>query len=247
MVLLTNGDSWTQGDSPAQQLNWHAEKTLDWYDIIPDFGNPYVPCSKSILYKFYDSEIWPKVLGRNLGATTFNAGRLGDDNYTIARTTINSVEYLLEKGYSDIFVVVGWTSMTREPVFIFKEDKKTFHLTQARPEYQGVEFLYYQSSIYEDKFILLIFMLQEYLIKKELNFLFFNAFDRFDNFEKNTYRHLIDTSKWVHNDVKPGHFKEYILKQNNLKDWYESEYFITSHPRDNAHTQWGNYLTTYIK
>ena len=39
MILLTNGDSWTQGDSPAQTLNWEAKKTLDWYDIVPFFGN----------------------------------------------------------------------------------------------------------------------------------------------------------------------------------------------------------------
>ena len=31
MILLTNGDSWTQGDSPAQTPNWEATKTLDWY------------------------------------------------------------------------------------------------------------------------------------------------------------------------------------------------------------------------
>ena len=130
---------------------------------------------------------------------------------------------------------------------LYKEDKKTFHLTQARPHSGGVDFLYEQSSIFEDKFILLIFMLQEYLTKKGLNFLFFNAFDRFDNFETNTYKHLIDTTKWVNNDVRPGHFKEFILAQNNLKDWHDSEYFITSHPRDIAHIQWGNYLTTYIK
>ena len=39
MILLTNGASWTQGDSPAQTINWEATKTLDLYDIIPEFGN----------------------------------------------------------------------------------------------------------------------------------------------------------------------------------------------------------------
>ena len=28
MILLTNGDSWTQGDSPAQTLNWKAKKNF---------------------------------------------------------------------------------------------------------------------------------------------------------------------------------------------------------------------------
>ena len=54
MILLTNGDSWTQGDSPAQTPNWKATKTLDWYDIIPNFGNNFNVCDNTILYKFYD-------------------------------------------------------------------------------------------------------------------------------------------------------------------------------------------------
>ena len=73
MILLTNGDSWTQGDSPAQTPNWKAKKTLDWYDIVPNFGNlykyvdqdgtPIVTNNTRILYKFYDSPVWPKKLG----------------------------------------------------------------------------------------------------------------------------------------------------------------------------------------
>ena len=43
MILLTNGDSWTQGDSPAQDVNWEAKKSLDWYDIIPHFGSSANP------------------------------------------------------------------------------------------------------------------------------------------------------------------------------------------------------------
>ena len=53
MILLTNGDSWTQGDSPAQTLNWKAKKTLDWYDIIPNFGRVNVNTQKDKWYKFY--------------------------------------------------------------------------------------------------------------------------------------------------------------------------------------------------
>jgi len=29
MILLTTGDSWTQGDSPAQNINWEATKNID--------------------------------------------------------------------------------------------------------------------------------------------------------------------------------------------------------------------------
>ena len=51
MILLCNGDSWTQGDSPAQQFNWNAKPNLDWYNVIPDFGEPSNPCEDKILYK----------------------------------------------------------------------------------------------------------------------------------------------------------------------------------------------------
>ncbi len=53
MILLTNGDSWTQGDAPAQDINWEAKPNLDWYNIIPDFGEPSSPTDDRITYKFY--------------------------------------------------------------------------------------------------------------------------------------------------------------------------------------------------
>ena len=58
MILLCNGDSWTQGDSPAQDLNWEAKPNLDWYNIMPNFGEPTIPCDDRITYKFYDSDVW---------------------------------------------------------------------------------------------------------------------------------------------------------------------------------------------
>ena len=91
--LYTIGDSWTQGDSPAQDLNWKAKPNLDWYNIVPDFGEPTTPCNDRITYKFYDSEVWPKVLGKKLGVETWNCGKLGVSNDRIFRTTINSIEY----------------------------------------------------------------------------------------------------------------------------------------------------------
>ena len=46
MILLCNGDSWTQGDAPTQTPNWKATKTLDWYDIIPHFGDESNNCDR---------------------------------------------------------------------------------------------------------------------------------------------------------------------------------------------------------
>ena len=116
MILFTNGDSWTQGDSPAQDINWNATKTEDWYDIVPYFGQIYKYYTNNklknetdtrILYKFYDSDVWPKVLGKKLGVETWNAGRLGDSNSDIYSSTIQSIEYLKKQGKKDIFAIIG--------------------------------------------------------------------------------------------------------------------------------------------
>ena len=58
MILLTNGDSWTQGDSPAQDLNWKATKSLDWYDIVHVL-------EKDDRFREIESEVLRKDLFRN--------------------------------------------------------------------------------------------------------------------------------------------------------------------------------------
>ena len=54
-----------QGDAPTQTPNWEL-KTLDWYDIIPHFGDESNNCDRKILYKFYDSPVWQKYWEKNL-------------------------------------------------------------------------------------------------------------------------------------------------------------------------------------
>ena len=113
MILLCNGDSWTGGDNPSQEYSWESTKNIDWYDIVPNFGDDTNPCDDKIRYKFYDSNVWPKTLGKELGWETWNCGRLGASNDRIIRTTINSVEYLESLGKKDLLVVIGLTSFTK--------------------------------------------------------------------------------------------------------------------------------------
>lgn len=242
MILVTNGDSWTQGDSPAQNINWEAEKTIEWYEVAKNFGDPYEKCDQRIRYKFYDSEVWPKTLGRSLGIETLNGGRLGADNYSIMRRTIN----ILNGIDKPCFVVVGWTAPSRIPVFTVKEGQNRLHLEQARPYISGVEFLYSNAVTYEDMSLLCYFTLQEYLKNRGFKFLFFNAFDYIPADTESSYLNLIDNRYWMESTFHKGHFKEYILEKYNLLDWGESEYFTTSHPRDNSHKAWGKYLFSYI-
>ena len=257
MILLTNGDSWTQGDSPAQTLNWEAKKTLDWYDIVPFFGNFYTHSSYGkidpqestrVLYKFYDSNVWPKVLGRKLGVETWNAGRLGDSNHDIANTTIQSCEWLRNQGKKDIFAVIGWTSKIRVPIYTVSEDGSEVSIKQQRPDnYEAANEVYRRFNYIQNEFLQYVLYLQNYFKVNNIDYLMFNAFDPFEDFNVHFLSNAIDKTKWINNTVSPAHFKEYIFQKRNLKNWEESPYFITCHPRDNAHIDWGNYLYNYIQ
>lgn len=256
MILLTNGDSWTQGDSPAQDLNWEATKNLDWYNIVPHFGNFYNNSNKGIidpinttriLYKFYDSNIWPKVLGRKLGVETWNAGRLGDSNYDIKVSTIQSIEWLKKQGKKDIFVIVGWTSQIRIPIYTVTPEGET-KVTQMRPDkIKAANEIYRKQNYIQNDFLHHILDLQNYCKVNNIKYLMFNAFDKFIDFNEHFLSKAIDRTKWINNTVAPAHFKEYILQKHKLTSWEENSHFITSHPRDNAHIDWGNYLYNYIQ
>lgn len=253
MILVCCGDSWTQGDSPAQNINWEATKSLDWYDIPENFSDPYNPCDNRIRYKFYDSEVWPKVLGRNFNVETYNVGRLGSDNYGIVRRTINTVEDLLKKGKENIKVVVGWTSMLRIPIFTSRLDKndRLLYLEQVRPFQNNLflESLYDNPEKVEDAYALCILCLQNYLETRNIDYRFYQAFDPFVNFNSNRYSQLINEKKWIYNDPSKAHFKQYISNKYDvdLNEKTSEKYFVTGHPTELCHTDWGNHLYDLLK
>lgn len=251
MVLLTSGDSWTQGDSPANTLDWEAVKTLDWYDIPLDFGSPYATgyLGTRVPYKFYNSDVWPKVLGKKLGLQTINIGRLGTGNAEIALATINTVQRLLNEHVKDILVVVGWSSMLRMTCYTYSTKTGRIQPDQIRPWDDGFSSLYSNHRVVEDNFVFEIFKLQQYLKSKNVKFLFYNAFDTFDNFDNNHFSDLIDKSHWINQDVKSAHCVEYLASlagypSNNKM--IEGDWFKQGHPTDMAHTKWAEYITEYI-
>jgi hypothetical protein len=243
MILLTNGDSWTQGDSPAQTLNWKAKKTLDWYDIIPNFGRVNVKTQKDKWYKFYDSQVWPKVLGEKLGWETWNCGKSGISNDRIFRTTINSIEYLESLGKKDLFVVIGLSSVLRYETWNeyspnHWEDKRV-----TAEEFIDVDKCS-DGLIY--KTIINIINLQNFCKSKNIPYLIFSAFDDMDKDLKTSKLYNYIDLKNIYNDNFKGHFKEYILDKHNLPSWNIKPYFVGSHPTDISHIEWGNHLYDYI-
>jgi len=252
MILLTNGDSWTQGDSPAQDVNWKAKKSLDWYDIIPHFGSSANPTDSKIQYKFYDSDVWPKVLGKSLNCETWNAGRLGASNDWITHTTINSLEYLRKQGKTNVFVIIGWSSFLRW-------NKKHFH-----KKHQEFRHLPEQASSYVRKrknnktfdlspvihnSIEPILLLQDFLKARKIPYLFFNAFDNYnyEDIQNHSLNDFIDYD-YIYKGSFKYSFRKYIQGFENVEwDQEENEYFVTAHPKDKSHILWGKELHRYIK
>jgi hypothetical protein len=250
MVLLTIGDSWTQGDSPSQQINWEAKQNLDWYHIPPSFSLRYAPpVSDKILNKFYDSEVWPKTLGRNLGMQTYNAGRLGISNKTMVKQTINSIKYLTDEiGYNhkDIFVVIGLSSKYRSSKIEYFKDKKKYQVSDFKANTLFKEdFLNLSENYFKDEFCLQIYILQNWLNNLKIKHLFFNAFED-QNDVKNSSFYDINLDNWFNNSLD-AHFR--ICVENNFKEKWSSngDYFVSGHPTDISHEYWGNHLTEYIE
>jgi len=245
MILLCNGDSWTQGDSPAQQINWKAKPNLDWYNIIPDFGEPSSPTDNRITYKFYDSDVWPKVLGNKLGWETWNCGRLGASNDRIIRTTINSVEYLESLGKKDLFVVIGLTSLTRFSNLERKNNRLVYndvHLWhELMKNITNLDVVYYNHLVN-------IIHLQNYFKMKNIPYLIFNTFDV--NMESDLTKHKlydnIDLNNIYNKDFKP-HFRNFIDNKFNTNMGVDGKHYQTIHPTDFSHIEWGNELHRYIK
>ena len=245
MILLCNGDSWTQGDSPAQKYDWESRPNLDWYNIIPDFGEPTCPTDDKLTYKFYDSEVWPKVLGKKLGLETWNCGRNGASNDRIFRSTINSVEYLESLGKKDLFVVIGLTSLTRFSNLEKQNDRLVYndvHLWHdLMKNITNLDVVYH-------KHLVNIINLQNYLKMKNIPYLIFNAFDKEmeSDFTKHKLYDNIDLNNIYNKDFKP-HFLDYIEKKFNTNWGNNDDYFIKSHPTDKSHIEWANNLHKYIK
>jgi len=246
MILLCNGDSWTQGDSPAQQVNWNAKPNLDWYNIIPDFGEPSNSCNDRLTYKFYDSDVWPKVLGKKLGVETWNSGRLGASNDRIVRTTINSIEYLESLGKTDIFVVIGLTSINRY------SNVKVNHLGEYQYDEQRQDKVGKDNNVIAPillkKDLVNLINIQNYLSMKGYDYLIFNAFDILmeDDFKSLPLYQYIDFDKIYNNDLK-AHFRNYIDNKFNTNWGVKGKHYQTIHPTDFSHIEWGNELHRYIK
>lgn len=248
MILICGGDSWTQGDSPAQVINWDAEQNLDWYVIPDNFGDTHLKTKKNITNKFYESDVWPKVLGDKLGLKTYNTGRLGYSIRGIVRMVMNTVRELSkEYSYDDMFVIVGFTSPFRTELFFKKEDGRIgFTPSHINKKQDLSVILIHNELFFEDEYWFYINYLQCFLERYNIKYLFFNAFTEVKDLDKSNNFDLISFENWVDNSYQPL-FRKYIESKFNC-DWrVDGEYFKKYHPTTISHIEWANYLYRYIK
>ena len=245
MILLCNGDSWTQGDSPAQKYDWESRPNLDWYNIIPDFGEPTCPTDDKLTYKFYDSDVWPKVLGKKLGVETWNCGKLGISIDRIVRSTIRSVEYLESLRKKDLFVVIGLTSLIRFSNIERKNGRLEYNDVHVHPDLMKNRT---NLEVLSQRHIINIINLQNYLKMKNIPYLIFNAFDKDmeRDLKKIKLYDSIDLNNIYNRDFKP-HFRNFIDNKFNTNWGIKGKHYQTLHPTDFSHIEWGNELYKYIK
>lgn len=258
MILITGGDSWTQGDSPAQTINWNAPQNLDWYSVPMHFGDPTQFTDDRMTSKFYDSSVWPKVIGGSkIFNKVYNLGRLGDDASGTVRKVINFINYKNFK--EEVFVIVGWTSPLRYSIFNLNQDAKRIGLEQTRPHNDDFFDIVQKLEVVYNRFFLDVLNLQNFLKLAGINYLFFNAFDHADE-NSSPFESLIDQDKWVDKTMYKSHFKKHIITTTDIdlnpeevekrrREFIpnDGKYFHAQHPTDISHIIWGKYLTQYIK
>tara|TARA_B100000287_G_scaffold34666_1_gene31998 strand:- start:249 stop:995 length:747 start_codon:yes stop_codon:yes gene_type:complete len=242
MILLTTGDSWTQGDADSQELNWEAKPNLDWYNIIPNFGESTSPCDDRVTYKFYDSNIWPKVLGKKLGWETWNCGRSGASISRIVDATFNSIEYLHSIGKKDIFVVIQLTSNIRYRNMNVKNNSINFEgcgkLDTSGAKLKRLSELNIKEVVF----------LQSFLKQNNIPYLMYNGFDEKlleDWLECDSFQYL--DSSYIYNNIWSPMFKKHIEQWSGDEWTTNGEYFQACHPTDISHEEWANQLYKYIR
>ena len=84
-------------------------------------------------------------------------------------------------------------------------------------------------------------------LNKKLNY-FNKSVEIFFGHSLDIFKYLIKTKYWLNNDPEISHFYSYLKEKYNIKHiGEESENMISAHPTDKAHTEWGEYLTKYLK
>lgn len=98
--VYANGCSWTQG------VGLEKDQTFSNTAAAVDIN------------KIYQEWAWPGQLGKLLGCNHKNDGMGAESNQRVVRTTCDFINKYPKERYSSLLVVIGWTSIERDEIFV---------------------------------------------------------------------------------------------------------------------------------
>lgn len=203
IILYVNGCSYTQ----------KMQRAVFWPKILMRS----LVKDTDIKLNFYDNK---KIKTDNNNLLVSDA-MSGGGNDRILHTTLESIEYLKSVGKKPNLVIIQWTHPNRrfhmkengEIIFINDNDN-TNYIPKNEPQ-ASLETIHY------------IYLLQEYLIKNEIDYLFFNYVKLHESIKNLNIYSLINFDKFIRfeniNDFLFDGLKDYMVKQNLTIDDYGHE------------------------
>jgi hypothetical protein len=174
-ILYVNGCSWSYGDGIEQDPLLQT-----------------IPLSKR--YAFRRHLNWGSLLAKKLGRTIINDSKGGGSNARMVRTTCEYLQSLPESAYKDLTVVLGWTTVDRNEIYLEDGDVGVWGILNAtqpvsdhkRPvskdffkkvdawQKQYVELVYNHYSNYQ-KYFQEMYLISNMLENLGIQYVFFNS------------------------------------------------------------------------
>lgn len=247
--LYTNGDSFTNGNG-----------------IESDPAFSHLPLSERVLK--WRQHSWPNYLSNYLKCNLLNEGEGAGSNARMVRTTINFLNSYPKNKFSNLLVVLGWTSVDRTEIYVEENNVKEwlrFNMGQKISSH-GIPFSKtltnnldklqkdYVTLVYNEYYSYTIFLQQVYMMKNlldnlKIKYIFFNSLpwlgqnfiDLADENLKNIQQNLIHPALLNFKDTTNDNCMINYLYKNNLP--------ISSckHPMVEGHLSWAYFLRQEIK
>ena len=220
MKLYVNGCSYSAGDWCEITLNW--PKIL-MYSIVDNVKE--VLMQNIISYKNKNNE-------NNI---LFNNARYGGGNDTILHTTLEQIEYLISENLKPDLVIIEWTWPDRRRTLT--ETGYEYYLNSSNDYLflKGNEldiFMHNNNKVKpeplaSEETLHYMFLLQEYFIKNNIDYLFFNYIKLDESVKHLKIYKKIDLSRFIEfsniDDLLFTGLFEFIIKNGLSKDSYAHE------------------------
>ena len=235
-TLYANGCSWTVGNGLPEDINF------------PSTGNHG---SDLALAQDYT---WPSIIAKKLSCDVVNDAEGGGSNKRILRTTCNYLMDYPKEKYNELLVMIGWTSIERDEIYIQDEWHK-FNARQDFSTYSGHNLdsntvkniseyqKMYVTNVYHQEANLVYYFQQLYLLSNLLEnlgikYIFFNG---------------LSTHKFHSTVLDLNRFKERLEKIKTPSMLTETAFSIfchekklplstCMHPMIEAQAVWAEYL-----